>query len=268
MASPFPGMDPYLEGEMWQEFHETLASEIRAQLLPQLRPKYIALLAKRYVIDRPSVSILDLPPEQRIIYPDIHVVEKPPRLKESATLYDVTPTPPAVRRLSLIEEEVPLLSIEIRDVAERRLVTVLEILSPVNKQGEGGRDYLNRRIELLKTDTHLLEIDLIRRGFRIRFDHDPPPAPYYVYLSRVQERPYTDIWPIQLDERLPAVPVPLLPSDKDVLLNLQAAIDACFELVGYEQLLDYSAAPPPPPLSEAQASWVEKILVTTGMRTP
>ena len=37
MASPFPGMDPYLEGEMWQEFHETLAGAIRGQLLPQHR---------------------------------------------------------------------------------------------------------------------------------------------------------------------------------------------------------------------------------------
>ncbi len=30
MASPFPGMDPYLEGELWQEFHETLAGTLRA----------------------------------------------------------------------------------------------------------------------------------------------------------------------------------------------------------------------------------------------
>lgn len=82
MASPFPGMDPHLEGEMWQEFHETLASEIRAQLLPQLRPKYVALLAKRYVIDRPSVSILDLPPEQRIIYPDIQIAPSLTTTKE------------------------------------------------------------------------------------------------------------------------------------------------------------------------------------------
>ena len=47
MGSPFPGLDPYLEGEFWQEFHETLASAIRAQLMPLLSPKYVALLAKR-----------------------------------------------------------------------------------------------------------------------------------------------------------------------------------------------------------------------------
>jgi hypothetical protein len=43
MASPFPGMDPYLEGDLWQEFHAKLAHEIKSQLMPQLRPKYVAL---------------------------------------------------------------------------------------------------------------------------------------------------------------------------------------------------------------------------------
>ena len=62
MASPFPGMDPYLEGEMWQEFHETLASAIGTQLMPRLRPKYVALLAKRYVLDRTSLGIVVAPP--------------------------------------------------------------------------------------------------------------------------------------------------------------------------------------------------------------
>jgi len=39
MPSPFPGMDPSLEGDMWQEFHETLASAMRAQLMPLLTPR-------------------------------------------------------------------------------------------------------------------------------------------------------------------------------------------------------------------------------------
>ncbi len=51
MSSPFPGMDPYLEGEMSQEFHATFINEMRAQLMPRLRPKYVALLAKRYDLE-------------------------------------------------------------------------------------------------------------------------------------------------------------------------------------------------------------------------
>jgi hypothetical protein len=67
MSTPFPGMDSYLEGDLWQEFHETLASAMRAQLMPQLAPKYVALLAKRYVVDRPALGIFDVP-SQRTIY--------------------------------------------------------------------------------------------------------------------------------------------------------------------------------------------------------
>src|SRR5438552_323864 len=109
MPAPFPGMDPYLEGELWQEFHETLASA---------------------------------------------------------------------------------------------------------------------------TQAHLLELDLLRGGARIPLAGAPPPAPYYAFLSRSQRRPFTQVWPIALRERLPVVPVPLLPPDPDVPLDLQAAVVDCFELVG------------------------------------
>ena len=90
MASPFPGMDPYLEGERWQEFHETLAGAIRGQLVRKLPEKYVALLAKRYVVAPPGagsqigsgLSIVDWP-THRVIYPDVHVVvPRPPTLRE------------------------------------------------------------------------------------------------------------------------------------------------------------------------------------------
>ena len=56
MPSPFPGMDPYLEGDLWQEFHDRLANQLSTQLMPLLVPKYVALLAKRYVLDSPEPS--------------------------------------------------------------------------------------------------------------------------------------------------------------------------------------------------------------------
>jgi hypothetical protein len=258
-------MDPYLEGEMWQEFHETLASAIRAQLMPHLTPRYVALLAKRYVLDRPALSIEQVPSE-RIIYPDVHVIAPPgtagmpaPSSAGVAVLEE-----PAVELLNPMTEEVPLLSVEIRDVAGRRLVTLIEILSPVNKHGEGWREYDLRRIDILKTATHLLEIDLLRQGSRIQLVGELPPAAYYVYLSRWQRRPYTQVWPIQLHEALPTVPVPLLPPDPDVPLGIQAAVKACFDLVGYERLLDYSGPPPPPALGEKDAAWVADRLRVAG----
>lgn len=265
MTSPFPGMDPYLEGEMFQEFHETLAGQIRAQLIPKLRPKYVALLAKRYVMDRSALSIFDIPP--RTFYPDVHVVKTPDheRVPEAGNAGTAIADPP-VELPSPVFEEVPLLSVEIRDVAERRLVTLIEVLSPANKYGEGVRDYAERRMDLMQSSTHLLEIDLLRGGTRIQLVGEPPPAAYYVYLSRTQRRPYTQIWPIQLRDTLPSVPVPLLAPDPDVPLDLQAAVDACFELVGYERLLDYAGPPPPPELNEDDSAWVDEILQDAGLR--
>ncbi len=100
----------------------------------------------------------------------------------------------------------------------------------------------------------------MRRGRRIFLLGEPPPASYYVYLSRVSHRPFTQIWPVSLREPLPAVPVPLLHPDPDVPLDLQAAVNACFDLVGYERLLDYSGPLPPPELDEEDAAWVAETL--------
>lgn len=91
-----------------------------------------------------------------------------------------------------------------------------------------------------------------------------PPADHYVYLSRFTHRLYTDVWAVALRETLPVVPVPLLPPDEDVALDLQRAVNACYNLVHYERLLDYSVPPPPPPLSEADAAWLNAHLLASG----
>ncbi len=256
--SPFPGMDPYLEGDLWQEFHDRLANQISTQLLAVLPPRYVALLDKRYVIEDPGVDLL-MAPGHRVVYPDVHVLNV---VRESEVavveMETETATAPTVTTVSPMLEEVPLLSVEIRDVAQRRLVTVIEIFSPVNKHGSGFVHYLERRGDLFLTLTHLLEIDLLRRGERLPLSGEVPPAPYYVYLSRFTHRPHTEVWAVPLRERLPVVPVPLLPPDADVLLNLQKAVEACFALVGYQRLLDYTQPPPPPSLSPEDARWVEQ----------
>jgi hypothetical protein len=257
-------MDPYLEGDLWQEFHETLAGAIRAQVAPLLGPHYVALLAKRYVLDRPSLGVFDVPP--RTIYPDVHVASLHDRVP-GATIGAAgaaTLTAPSVEVPSYVEA--PQLSVEIRDVAQRRLVTVVEILSPANKYGEGLHEYLERRADLFRADLHLLELDLLRQGTRVPLAAPVPPATYYVLLSRRERRPYTQVWALALRDRLPTVPLPLLPPDPDVPLDLQAAADACFSLVGYERLIDYTIPPPPPELSTGEAAWLDGTLRAGGWR--
>ncbi|NJN67329.1 MAG: DUF4058 family protein [Chloroflexaceae bacterium] len=263
MPSPFPGMDPYLEGEMWQEFHSRLANQISMQLMPLIAPKYVALLSKRYVLDLSTTAGPNANggPRGRVIYPDVGVSEARARETTETTPWErggagVATAAPAVELVSLLPDEVPQVRVEIRDVARRQLVTVIELLSPANKSGEGMQDYLSKRVEVLKTSTHLLELDLLRGGTRIALVGEPPPAPYYVYLSRGEHRPYTQVWPVALRHPLPTVPVPLLPPDPDVPLDVQAAISACFALVGYERLLDYALPPPPPEMGAEDRAWV------------
>ncbi|MBI4604656.1 MAG: DUF4058 family protein [Planctomycetes bacterium] len=210
MPSPFPGMDPYLEGSMGTSIHFAFSAEIVRQLAPKLLPRYLVL------------------PNERL-------------------------TP------------VPHVTIEIRDAARRRLVTAIEVLSPTNKSAEGREEYLAKRRRILLSTAHLLEIDLLRHGHRVPMQHELPPSPYFIFLSRVEKRPLTDVWPIALDEPLPAVPVPLLAGDEDVTLHVQEAFAATYDLLGLKFAVDYSK-PSERPLKGQAVRFAEQRLRAAGLR--
>ena len=51
MPSPFPGMDPYIEhSEIRADFHNNLAPEIQGQLNRIIRPRYVARLIPRVIL--------------------------------------------------------------------------------------------------------------------------------------------------------------------------------------------------------------------------
>lgn len=131
MASPFPGMDPYIEDpEIWSDFQNNLAAEIRAQLNAIIQPRHVARL-------------------------------------------------------------IPRVTYDIVEVAQTRGI-----------------------------------------------------------------RPDVAVWPIQLWDKLPLLPVPLLEPDPDVPLDLAKAVTAVYHRGGYASLIDYSQPPPPPPLSDEEAGWL------------
>ena len=121
--------------------------------------------------------------------------------------------------------------------------------------GRGRDEYLTRRRRLLLSTAHLMEIDLLRGGKRVPM-RSPSPAPYFVFLSRSESRPNTKVWPIPLDSPLPVVPVPLLPGDPDVPLDLQLALTTLYDLLGYDLAVDYTR-PPQVPLRPEAAAWAE-----------
>lgn len=256
MPSPFPGMDPYLEGSLWTNVHTQLSVEIARQLAPRLRPRYLPFTEKRFVVAAPededgiAVSTVD-------VRPDVATAERGGVATAGTRPVAPGPTavvPPPLRLATVVAEPVPLVTVVIRDAENRQLVTAIEVLSPANKRGPTRGEYLTKRQRLLLSTAHLMEIDLLRTGHRVPMRQPLPPAPYFVLLSRAEWRPLTDVWPIPLQVSLPAVPVPLLPGDADVELDLQAALASVYDLFSYDLAVDYTR-PPDPPLPPDLAAW-------------
>jgi len=244
-------MDPYLEGPLWMGIHSQLTAEIARQLAPKLRPKYLALTTERFVLD----EISDVYVATTNIYPDVSVVDSGAKSGGQGGLATAAP----MRLATIVPTRVPHVTVEIRETGSRQLVTAIEVLSPTNKRADGREEYLTKRRRILLSRAHLIEIDLLRQGQRVPMRQPLPQAPYFVILSRAEERPITEVWPIQLGERLPVVPVPLLPGDADVSLDLQQALTNVYDLLGYDLAIDYSG-PPELPLAPDQVAWAEKCL--------
>jgi hypothetical protein len=262
MPSPFPGMDPYLESSDWLSFHAQFVAELGRQLAPKLRPTYLALVGQREVL---TISNHDDEEVEATLYADVAVARRPggTRVGELSDEAGVAVAAP-VRVRSLVGRPAPERFLEIRDTKGRRLIALIEVLSPTNKRGDGYLSYVDKRNHVFRSGVHLLEIDLHHLGRRVPTQDPLPPAPYYVFLSRGDERPMTHVWPVRLDEPLPIVPVPLEAPDLDAPIDLQAAFTAVYDAIGYQYVLDY-AEPPPVELGDEAAAWIAMRLDAAGL---
>ena len=261
MPSPFPGMDPYLEGPLWTNVHTQISVEIARQLAPRLRPRYVPLTEKRFLLGTPGAEDGLFVATATEVRPDVAVGRAgglpPPSAAGAAVAVPAAAAP--LRMATVMPVPVPHVTVEIRDVESRRLVAAIEVLSPTNKRGVGRREYLRKRRRLLLSTAHLMEIDLLRAGRRVPMREPLPDAPYFIFLSRAENRPLTDVWPVKLNERLPGVPVPLLRGDADVELDLHQALTTVYETFSYDLAVDYTR-PPPVPLPPAEAMWAAQAL--------
>ncbi|NJN96142.1 MAG: DUF4058 family protein [Anaerolineales bacterium] len=255
MPSPFPGMDPYLEGYLWPDVHHRLATQISRQLAPQIQPNYVARLEISVIEDAAFTA------EVGVMYPDVEVLKikqaspPPPTSTGGAAVLEAEAILTAPLTIPL--PQVRLVSVEIRDVAQNQLVTSIEILSPVNKREPHLSQYRLKRLRLHEAGVHLLEIDLLRRGSRPWMHPRIPETPYLALLTRA-EIPAVEVWPIRWQDNLPVLPVPLRHPDKDVLLDLAAALTAVYDEAYYHLSVDYSQEPPPPPLAEGETAWLRE----------
>lgn len=272
MPSPFPGMDPYLEGLLWPDVHHALASQIRRQIGSQLPSRYVASIETQVVIDRGARADLG------VFYPDVSVLHRPPPapvVHEVGTDYAAHPAPaarpaapitPPSQWLPIATREARLASVEIRDASSNRLVAIIEILSPVNKREPGLKNYRHKRDRLIVDGMHLLEIDLLRRGTRVESDPLVAGCDYVITLIRAWAA-MMEVWPVGLQESLPVVPVPLLSPDPDVPIDLQAAVAAFYDEAAYDLSIDYSQDPPPP-LRPQDQDWLRAVIASRQEAAP
>src|SRR5262249_19713824 len=131
MPSPFPGMNPFLEQEeAWHDFHESYMPALRDALNAQVGEEYVVKLDEHVYVQDPENGS-----ETAFGRADLEVAHQP--LPE--------PVDPGPGGLTLpVRVHVPIgetpreCFVEIRDRRTRKVVTVLELLSPANKKG--GRD--------------------------------------------------------------------------------------------------------------------------------
>jgi len=246
-------MDPYLEDEPWSNFHGWFAPEIAGQLNSVLPEEYAALINKRVVM----VDEVDFERKEKAGYPDVEVVRELSasyRSRGGSAVADPPVTMPTSAPFRMSH-----LWVEVIRASNRAVITSIEILSPWNKVSRDRSDCLRKRDRILVSATHLLEIDLLRRGQRVPVEGQLPLAPYFVFLSRAGNRPLMGIWPIQVRDPLPVVPVPLERQLPDVPLDLHAAVSEVYRKSRYDFLIDYSLPPPPGPLTEAESTYVADV---------
>ena len=157
-----------------------------------------------------------------------------------------------------VVDRIGLSHVEIHDRRSRRLVTVIELLSPSDKlPGPDREQYASIRANILVRPTHLVEIDLLRIGQRVSFEGHLE-CHYCMCISRYHQRPRVEVWPIKLRDPLPTIRIPLLGSDPGPSLDLQAILNHLYDAGGYGKFI-YDT-PPDPPLSAEDAEWANSLV--------
>jgi hypothetical protein len=159
-----------------------------------------------------------------------------------------------------MQDEVSENFLEVHEVKTGKLITVPELLSPVNKlQRQRREEYERKRGYVFRSWTNLVEIDLLRAG-------DPMPvvgaqvqSDYRILVSRGIQRPRASLIAFTLRQPIPAFTLPLLPDDDEREVALNRILHTLFRRACYDLWLDYTQ-PPIPPLVEANEAWAQGLI--------
>ena len=247
-------MDPYLEHpSLWPDVHNRLIAALADDLSARVAPRYYVGLERRtYLLKADDIIFIGRP--------DIAVA--------ATTGVSVFASQPVTTSVTVLEVDVPMQDevsenfLEIHEVKTGKLITILELLSPVNKLHKQGREeYERKRGYVFRSWTNLVEIDLLRAG-------DPMPvvgaqvqSDYRILVSRGIQRPRASLIAFTLRQPIPAFTLPLLPGDDEPEVALNRILHALSQRARFDLRLDYTQAPIPP-LADADAAWARELITS------
>ncbi len=162
--------------------------------------------------------------------------------------------------------------VNVINIHSEQIVTVIEILSPTNKNtsNDGWETYRRKQQELLASQTNLIKIDLLRDGeYTVAVPESVlPRAPRRDYLTCLHRggRGWDfEAWPTRVRERLPCIAVPLTQELSDVPLDLQQPFNRLYDEGRYDRKVNYSREPIPP-LAAEDAAWADTLLRERSLR--
>jgi hypothetical protein len=262
MPSPFPGMDPYIESPVhWPDFHGRFINALSETISETLPEAYFARIQEDAVLLEPA------PPAYKVI-PDVLVGADAPDGTSGAGVASSVATlePTTLPNIVALDPHLEYF-IEIIRMPEAEVVTVVEVLSPMNKQADGRGLYTNKRGRLLRTESvNLVEIDLLRAGRRIQLGKPLPQSHYHAFVSRADRRPDCDVYSWTVRQKLPNIPIPLRAPTPDASADLARAFELAYQRGRYGRMIRYAEPPPPPAFSPEDAAWVASLAATVAVR--
>lgn len=251
-------MDPYLEQPaFWSSFHSRLIVAIADAIAPALRPRYYVEVETRSYLDTPDGELL-------IGIPDAVILKN----ADSLTPQSSSPEQPTVAlKRSPLPVTLPMpvetkeRYLEIREVSDDKVITVIEILSPANKRRGPGRDtYEAKRLAVLSSDSHLVEIDLLRGNPPLPIHSAHGLLDYYILVSIASQRPQAQLYPFSIQEAFPNFLMPLKATDEAIVVEMQSIFEGVYERASYDLRINYAQPAPAPALSPEDQTWVDTLL--------
>ena len=135
------------------------------------------------------------------------------------------------------------------------VLTVIELLSPANKRpGRGRQLYEDKRLDVLATRTHFVEIDLLRAGKPIPVNGNGSRSHYRILVSRGDRRPNAHLYALSVRQPIPVFLLPLRPGDQEPLVDIGRLIHELYDRASYDLWVDDSGNPDPPLAAEDTVS--------------